>query len=79
MSHTVDYYLAPQSPWTYLGHTRFQAIAQQAKVQHPCVANGFGQSVSRLRWSAFGTSAHRSVKRIDWSNSPASETRCKCR
>ena len=31
MSHTIDYYLAPQSPWTYLGHTRFQAIAQQAK------------------------------------------------
>jgi len=31
MSHTIDYYLAPQSPWTYLGHTRFQAIAQQSK------------------------------------------------
>lgn len=30
MTHTVDYYLAPQSPWTYLGHTRFQTIAQQA-------------------------------------------------
>lgn len=23
MGHTVDYYLAPQSPWTYLGHQRF--------------------------------------------------------
>lgn len=30
MSRTVDYYLAPQSPWTYLGHTRFQQIAEQA-------------------------------------------------
>ena len=24
MSKTVDYYLAPQSPWTYLGHQRFE-------------------------------------------------------
>jgi 2-hydroxychromene-2-carboxylate isomerase len=32
MSHTIDYYLAPQSPWTYLGHSRFQTIAQEAKV-----------------------------------------------
>ena len=23
MGHAVDYYLAPQSPWTYLGHQRF--------------------------------------------------------
>lgn len=28
MSLTIDYYLAPQSPWTYLGHARLQAIAQ---------------------------------------------------
>ncbi|MDZ7589866.1 MAG: 2-hydroxychromene-2-carboxylate isomerase [Rubrivivax sp.] len=27
---TVDYYLAPQSPWTYLGHERFARIARQA-------------------------------------------------
>ena len=31
MSHTVDYYFAPQSPWTYLGHARFAAMASQAK------------------------------------------------
>jgi 2-hydroxychromene-2-carboxylate isomerase len=30
MSHTVDYYFAPQSPWTYLGHTRFVAMAKAA-------------------------------------------------
>lgn len=30
MSHTIDYYLAPQSPWTYLGHTRLHHIARQA-------------------------------------------------
>jgi carboxymethylenebutenolidase len=27
MALTVDYYLAPQSPWTYLGHTRFVELA----------------------------------------------------
>jgi 2-hydroxychromene-2-carboxylate isomerase len=30
MSKTVDYYLAPQSPWTYLGHQRFVNIAKAA-------------------------------------------------
>jgi 2-hydroxychromene-2-carboxylate isomerase len=27
---TIDYYLAPQSPWTYLGHERLAAMARQA-------------------------------------------------
>lgn len=26
MRHAVDYYLAPNSPWTYLGHARFAAL-----------------------------------------------------
>lgn len=30
MTHHVDYYLAPQSPWTYLGHERFAAMAAAA-------------------------------------------------
>jgi 2-hydroxychromene-2-carboxylate isomerase len=30
MTITIDYYLAPQSPWTYLGHERFVQIARQA-------------------------------------------------
>ena len=30
MSQTVDYFFAPQSPWTYLGHARFVAMAQAA-------------------------------------------------
>jgi 2-hydroxychromene-2-carboxylate isomerase len=30
MALTIDYYLAPQSPWTYLGHTRFTAMAKAA-------------------------------------------------
>ena len=27
MRHAVDYYFAPNSPWTYLGHARFAAMA----------------------------------------------------
>jgi 2-hydroxychromene-2-carboxylate isomerase len=30
LSRTIDYYFTPQSPWTYLGHTRFAAIAKAA-------------------------------------------------
>ena len=30
MPATIDYFLAPQSPWTYLGHERFVRIAAAA-------------------------------------------------
>ena len=30
MSLSVDYYFAPQSPWAYLGHQRFQNILQKS-------------------------------------------------
>lgn len=30
MPQTVDYYLSPNSPWTYLGHERFLRIAREA-------------------------------------------------
>ncbi len=30
MIHRVDYFFAPQSPWTYLGHQRFAEIAKTA-------------------------------------------------
>jgi len=30
LSLVIDYYLAPQSPWTYLGHARWVQMAQQA-------------------------------------------------
>lgn len=33
MAKTVDYYFAPQSPWAYLGHDRFVALAKQYGVQ----------------------------------------------
>ena len=31
MSQSLDYFFAPQSPWTYLGHARFMAIAEAAR------------------------------------------------
>lgn len=30
MSKTVDYYFAPQSPWTYLGHARFTEMIEKS-------------------------------------------------
>ncbi|MDO9360350.1 MAG: 2-hydroxychromene-2-carboxylate isomerase [Polaromonas sp.] len=30
MSHSIDYYFTPQSPWTYLGHQRFADMARAA-------------------------------------------------
>ena len=30
MDHAIDYYLAPQSPWVYLGHARLHQLAQAA-------------------------------------------------
>lgn len=30
MTLPIDYYFTPQSPWTYLGHDRFVALARQA-------------------------------------------------
>lgn len=39
MAKTCEYYFGPQSPWTYLGHDRLVALAQQYGVQieiKPC-------------------------------------------
>jgi 2-hydroxychromene-2-carboxylate isomerase len=33
MNKTIDYYFAPVSPWSYLGHDRFVALAQQHAAQ----------------------------------------------
>jgi 2-hydroxychromene-2-carboxylate isomerase len=30
MPHAIDYFLAPQSPWTYLGHERLVRMAREA-------------------------------------------------
>ena len=33
MRRTIDYYFTPQSPWTYLGHARFVALARGADAE----------------------------------------------
>ena len=33
MATAIDYFFAPQSPWTYLGHQRFVQVARQAGTQ----------------------------------------------
>ena len=33
MNLVIDYYLAPQSPWTYLGHQRFADMARAASAR----------------------------------------------
>lgn len=42
MSKVVDYYYTPASPWTYLGHQRFEAIARRhgATIQYKPVDYG---------------------------------------
>ena len=42
MSKTVDYYYTPASPWTYLGHQRFEDIARRhaTKIQYKPVDYG---------------------------------------
>ncbi len=42
MGKTVEYFIAPQSPWTYLGHARFVEIAKKHGAQvllKPCDVN----------------------------------------
>ena len=43
MSRTIDYYLAPQSPWTYLGHQRMWDLAQQAQANIRVMPVDLGQ------------------------------------
>lgn len=33
MATVIDYYFAPQSPWTYLGHARFSSLVQASGAQ----------------------------------------------
>ena len=40
---TIDYYFAPQSPWTYLGHARLLAMAEAAQVKVRVLPADFGQ------------------------------------
>jgi 2-hydroxychromene-2-carboxylate isomerase len=40
---TIDYYLAPQSPWAYLGHARFATLARQAGARINVLPVDFGK------------------------------------
>jgi 2-hydroxychromene-2-carboxylate isomerase len=43
LNKTVDYYFAPQSPWTYLGHARFAAMAAAAGATVRVLPADFGK------------------------------------
>ncbi len=43
MALVVDYYFAPQSPWAYLGHDRFAAIAKAENAQVNVLPVDFGR------------------------------------
>ena len=43
MSHTIDYYFPPQSPWAYLGHARFVALARASGATVRVLPADFGQ------------------------------------
>ena len=43
MLPTIDYYFTPQSPWTYLGHARFSAIAETAQAMVRVLPVDFGR------------------------------------
>lgn len=43
MIKTIDYYFAPQSPWAYLGHARFEAMALAAQAVVHVRPADFGQ------------------------------------
>jgi 2-hydroxychromene-2-carboxylate isomerase len=43
VSASIDYYFSPQSPWTYLGHARFTAMAEAAGATVRVMPADFGQ------------------------------------
>ena len=43
MNQTIDYYFAPQSPWAYLGHARFAAMAGAAQARVRVLPADFGR------------------------------------
>ena len=42
MQKSIDYYFAPQSPWAYLGHARFAAMAAKAQARVRVLPADFG-------------------------------------
>ena len=68
MSRSIDYYFTPQSPWTYLGHARFAALAKSSRRHGASAADRFRRrlpgvgrpSARKARAAAAGLSAGRS-------------------
>jgi 2-hydroxychromene-2-carboxylate isomerase len=54
---TVQYYFAPQSPWTYLGHLRFWDVARKHDARIEVLPVDLGGKVG-CPWA----SAHRSAR-----------------
>jgi 2-hydroxychromene-2-carboxylate isomerase len=48
MAMTIDYYFAPNSPWTYLGHQRFTEIAKAAGAKVNVLPVDLGGQAYRL-------------------------------
>ena len=69
MSKTIDYFTTPVSPWTYLGHDRFVAIAAQARRVDPRAADRSLARCSRCRAGCRSRSARRSGRPTGWSSS----------
>ena len=73
----VQYFFAPHSPWTYLGHARLMAIAAKTGAQIDVRPFDLGKvfSVSgACRWP----SARRSARPTAWPNWRAGRPFCKC-
>ena len=47
MATSIDYYFAPQSPWTYLGHQRFRDMARRAGAEIRVLAVDLGKIFPR--------------------------------
>lgn len=43
LNKTIDYYFAPQSPWSYLGHARFAAMARASQAVIRVLPVDFGK------------------------------------
>ena len=68
MAKLIDYYFTPISPFTYLGHERFVAIAAQARRDDRGQAGRLWAHLSGLGRPAASSSARRSARPIGWSS-----------
>ena len=65
---TIDYYLSPQSPWTYLGHERFAQLAQGGGRDDQRAAGRPRRQCSRSPAACRCRSGRRSARPTGWSS-----------